>query len=349
MKPALLAAVGAAVLTLAACATTDASMEPAMASLAPPHAPIVQGQAVPVVAATDQLALLASDDPRLAANKRLVFDFWRTLFGGGRVEVIDEMVDEGYIDHNPTAHTGRAALKALFSQFLTPQDEIPPTISNPLVTILAEGDYVTMAFVDAHAAEGDAPAYTTTHFELFRIANGRIAEHWDSDFRSEGQQVDAPEDGGPVPVTGVEGDAQMALVQDDDPALFANKRLVFDLWRHTVDAGREAVADIYLDPIYIQHNPNAATGRQGFKDYMSGRDDLPIETHYLNPLVAMIAEGDLVVQAVAEERPVPGGAPGETYTVAHFDMFRIKDGRIIEHWDNAARGQLPARLEEEDG
>ena len=77
---------------------------------------------------------------------------------------------------------------------------------------------------------------------------------------------------------------------------------------------------------------------------MTQRPDGPIQTHYRNPLVAMIAEGDLVAQAIAEERPIPGG-DGELYSLTHFDMFRIEDGRIVEHWDNAGRGQLPPDLE----
>jgi hypothetical protein len=46
----------------------------------------------------------------------------------------------------------------------------------------------------------------------------------------------------------------------------------------------------------------------------------------------MVAEGDLVVQVLGQEHPHPARA-GATYTTAWFDMFRIADGRLSEHWD----------------
>jgi predicted SnoaL-like aldol condensation-catalyzing enzyme len=54
-----------------------------------------------------------------------------------------------------------------------------------------------------------------------------------------------------------------------------------------------------------------------------------------------VAEGDLVAQ---EERPHPD--TGETYYVAWFDMFRMQDGRIIEHWDTASKVELPAAMQQ---
>jgi predicted SnoaL-like aldol condensation-catalyzing enzyme len=50
----------------------------------------------------------------------------------------------------------------------------------------------------------------------------------------------------------------------------------------------------------------------------------------------MIAEGDLVVQAIMLEHPHPSRA-GETYTTTWFDMFRVADGRLAEHWDAATK------------
>ena len=134
------------------------------------------------------------------------------------------------------------------------------------------------------------------------------------------------------------------MIYNDDPQLFANKRLAFDVWRHIPEAGREELAELYLDPIYIQHNSNAATGRDGFKEYFSMRPDSAIETTLEDPLVAIVAEGDLVVQVLQEERPHPN-KPREIYYVAWFDMFRMKDGRIIEHWDTASKGELPAAMQ----
>ncbi len=56
------------------------------------------------------------------------------------------------------------------------------------------------------------------------------------------------------------------------------------------------------------------------------------------PVVAVVAEGDLVIVVTARTLPDPR-EPGKTYTTSWFDMWRIKDGKADEHWDAAT---LPA-------
>ena len=65
---------------------------------------------VPPVGVSDQLALLKSSDPKLAANKKLVFDMWRTIIQAAHVEEAEKMFTEGYIQHNPNVITGRKAM-----------------------------------------------------------------------------------------------------------------------------------------------------------------------------------------------------------------------------------------------
>jgi predicted SnoaL-like aldol condensation-catalyzing enzyme len=333
----LLAATAA--LTLAGCdqttTATRSAETPIAPSLAPPPAAIVAGEPVPVVGHPDPLSLLASDDPNLAANKRLVLDFWRGVLNAGHLELADELLAEDYIQHSPVLPTGRAALKRAFS-VIERRDEIPELVEPPLVALVAEGDLVAMALVEELPERGGAGSYTTTHFNIFRIANGRLAEHWHSVQGPPGPELPSSEQGGPRPVTGVSGARQLTLLEAAAPERANNKRLVFDLWRHVIDAGREEVADLYLAEDYIQHNPNAATGREGFKSFFAARDDLPIETSIRAPLVAMVAEGDLVVQAIALVHAHPSRA-GETYTTTWFDMFRVADGRLAEHWDAAVK------------
>lgn len=312
-------------------------------SLAPPPAPIVDGLPVPVTAHPDQFSLLASNDPQLAANKKLVFDMWRTILIAGQVEQAERFLAEDYIQHNVMVPTGRAAFQQIFASFVPRQDMVPGTIPE-LVTLVAEGDYVVLALVSHYPEpDGSGNTYTSTHFDLFRIENGLIAEHWDSEQLRAGMNVPSPENGGPLPIVGTQGLAQHAMLFNDDPQLFANKRLAFDLWRHIPEGGREEMAELYLDPIYIQHNPNAATGREGFKEYFSRRPDSAVDTFLEDPLVAIVAEGDLVVQVLQEERPHPD--TGDTYYVAWFDMFRIEGNRVIEHWDTASKGELPASMQ----
>jgi len=331
---------------LISCTTVSTDSSTASArSLAPPPAATVFGEPVPVTAHEDHTFLLESEDPQLRANKRLVYDMWRTILNAGHVEAADRYLAPDYIQHNPTAPTGREAFKQIFSSFVTRQDEVPQTIDNPVVTIIAEGDYVVMALVTEYPESDGTGTYTSTHFDMFRIENGLIAEHWDSIQIRPGQDTPDFGNGGPVPVRGIQGKDQLDMIFNDDPQLFANKRLAFDMWRHIPEAGLQELAPLYMDPIYIQHNPNAATGRAGVIEYFSQRPDTPVDPFLEDPLVASVAEGDLVVQVLQEERPHP--ATGETYYVAWFDMFRVKDGLLIEHWDTASKGELPAVMQEQ--
>jgi len=134
---------------------------------------------VAVQASLDQDKLVASADPRLAANKRLVYDFWREVFEGGHMELAEKYMAESYIQHNPTVPTGRAAFVDFFSKFTKPKP-IEPKVKAPLVSIVAEGDYVVLSFVREVVEPSDpAKKYTTTWFDMFRIENGKIVEHWD--------------------------------------------------------------------------------------------------------------------------------------------------------------------------
>ncbi|MFO1228335.1 nuclear transport factor 2 family protein [Roseateles sp.] len=134
---------------------------------------------VPVTAAPDHAALLASPDAKLAANKRLVYDFWREVFEAGHLELADKYMAETYIQHNPMVATGRAAFVEFFGRFKKP-GPIAPKVAAPLVTITAEGDIVVLSFVrEVKDAKDPTKTYTTTWFDMFRIENGKIAEHWD--------------------------------------------------------------------------------------------------------------------------------------------------------------------------
>ncbi len=65
---------------------------------------------VPPVAAPDQLALLKSDNPKEAANKKLVFDMYRAIVQGGHTEMAEQYFTPGYIQHNPNVARGRDEL-----------------------------------------------------------------------------------------------------------------------------------------------------------------------------------------------------------------------------------------------
>ena len=132
---------------------------------------------LPVEIHPNQQQLLASKDPALAANKKLVFDFWREVFQARNVERAPEFMAESYMQHNPNVPTGRAAFMKFFGQ--SPQQPVKPTIDD-LVSMVAEGDLVVLGFRRTLPdLQNEGQTYTTTWFDMFRLENGKIAEHWD--------------------------------------------------------------------------------------------------------------------------------------------------------------------------
>lgn len=128
---------------------------------------------------------------------------------------------------------------------------------------------------------------------------------------------------------------QKTLLQSNDPQLRQNKKLVYDFWREVLEAGHLDLADKYMAESYMQHNPNVVTGRQGFIDFFSKfRKPVPIVDTIKAQVVDIVAEGDKVVLSFVREYPVPGDST-KKYTTTWFDMLRIENGKIAEHWDNA--------------
>ncbi len=139
------------------------------------EAPAAQAGAGP-----SEADLLRSEDPRLAANKRLVFDMWCAIIQGGHTELAPRFFTEGYIQHNPNVASGRDALVAYIKQ-TRPVRSIEPRFNFPVVALMAERDLVMVATV-TYLPDPEKPGhkYAETHFDLFRIEGGKIAEHWDS-------------------------------------------------------------------------------------------------------------------------------------------------------------------------
>ncbi|WP_416046914.1 ester cyclase [Cupriavidus basilensis] len=134
---------------------------------------------VPVQANPNHEELLASADPRLAANKRLVYDFSREVIEGGHMELAEKYLAESYIQHNPTVPTGRAGFVEVFSRFTKPET-IEAKMKSPVVSIIAEGNLVVLSFVKEYNDPADpTKKYTTTWFDMLRIEDGKLAEHWD--------------------------------------------------------------------------------------------------------------------------------------------------------------------------
>ena len=195
-------------------------------------------------------------------------------------------------------------------------------MQKPIVAIVAERDLVAVAWVDEQKDQ-KGQAYTTTWFDMYRIKNGIITEHWDHGTLPEGMTPRAY-----VPVK--ENPDPESSLASKDPKLAANKRLVYDMWRTLLDAQQIDEAPKYLDKGYIQHNPMAATGLDGFMSFFKRfAKPKPVQAKMAN-FVEILAEGDKVVLATLKSY---NDADGKPYTTTWFDMWIVKDGLLMEHWD----------------
>jgi len=122
------------------------------------------------------------------------------------------------------------------------------------------------------------------------------------------------------------------------------------------NADRVALAD----PTYKQHNPAFVKGGKeaGLSDFeyfksrfggprqggpggnAAGRGQAPAaatgpQPPAGNPLEIVMAECDLVTVIHRNNRQDPTAAPGTFYEVFTFDTFRVRNGKLVEHWDGA--------------
>lgn len=136
----------------------------------------------PVVPAKNIEALFHSSDPQLHAHKQVVYYILKDMIQSGHWELAPKYMTERYIQHNPAVPTGRDNAVKFFTEVVkikpTP---IQPTLKMPIVSVLAEGDYVAVAVMREVADPKDpAKKYTTTWFDMWRFKDGKADEHWDA-------------------------------------------------------------------------------------------------------------------------------------------------------------------------
>lgn len=84
-------------------------------------------------------------------------------------------------------------------------------------------------------------------------------------------------------------------------------------------------AEPYLGAWYIQHNPLARDGAEGFQQFIEYLKTNFPQSH--SEIKKVFAEGDYVILHVHSVRE-----PG-TLGSAIIDIFRLENSRIVEHWD----------------
>ena len=119
-----------------------------------------------------------------------------------------------------------------------------------------------------------------------------------------------------------------------------NLDTVLNWWRDVLEGGHLELSPKYQAEDYIQHNPNANTGRAGFVAFFSkfAKPKNPIPAKLENPPVVMGARGDYVWLIFEHEDKDPRD-PAKTYHYNSFDVLRIQNGKVQEHWDSAQKNK----------
>jgi predicted SnoaL-like aldol condensation-catalyzing enzyme len=105
----------------------------------------------------------------------------------------------------------------------------------------------------------------------------------------------------------------------------ANKKAVVEFYEAGINQKDFAKAAQYFGGHYTQHNPNAGDGPEGFKRFVEFlRDKFP-NAH--SEIEKVFADGDYVILHVHAVRE-----PGSRGS-AIVDIFKLENGKIVEHWD----------------
>ncbi|KWE46457.1 polyketide cyclase [Burkholderia ubonensis] len=105
----------------------------------------------------------------------------------------------------------------------------------------------------------------------------------------------------------------------------ANRRAVLAFYEKGLNEKDADAALAYVGDRYVQHNPNATDGPEGFRKFVAFLRDRYPQSH--SEIKRSFVDGDYVILHVHAVRE-----PG-TRGSAIIDIFRLENGRIVEHWD----------------
>ena len=111
----------------------------------------------------------------------------------------------------------------------------------------------------------------------------------------------------------------------DAKQMEANKKAVVEFYDLAINQKNFEAASKYLGPRYIQHNPNAKDGPEGLKAFLAFlREKFP---DYHSEIKRVFADGDYVILHV-HNVPAPASRG-----FAIVDIFKLENGKVVEHWD----------------
>ncbi|QWG48132.1 pyruvate kinase (plasmid) [Bacillus mycoides] len=104
-----------------------------------------------------------------------------------------------------------------------------------------------------------------------------------------------------------------------------NKKMVVDFYNEVFNKHNIDIIPEYVSEDYKQHNPFVADGRKAFMDFF--KEDFVKNPNSSAEIKRVVAEGDTVALHVHSR------ANSQDKGVAIVDIFRINNGKIVEHWD----------------
>lgn len=249
---------------------------------------------------------LAGQSPErkiIMTNKEKALALIGTFVSGDTAKA-KELLAPGYIQHNLAFGTGADAFVAAVEGLA--QAPVKTTVSN--IRSFEDGDKVFLQTVYNFAGAGEQVG-----FDVFRFdADGKIAEHWDN----LADKV-APNPSGH---TQIDGTLEKKDVDKEETRKVV-AGFVGDVLR---GENPDKLTSYYDGDKYIQHNTSIADGLSGLGAALEAMAKQGISMVY-NKTHMVLADGDY---ALACSEGTFGGVP-----TTYYDLFRVENGFIAEHWD----------------
>lgn len=256
------------------------------------------------ILATSILSLAASanaDTPEPLTNKEKAIAVISSIETGNS-EAVNYINPNKYIQHNLAVADGLEGFGSVLQQL--PKGSAKANV----IRALQDGDYVVM-----HTEYNFFGP--KSGFDIFRFEEGRIVEHWDN------LQEIAPKNSSGH--TQFDGDTTITDLDKTEE----NKTIVSDFVNTILMKGEMAKINQFIgneDSDYIQHNPAIADGLSGLGVALNelAKANMPM-TYSQNHRI--LGEGNFVLS-------ISEGTFMNKH-VAFYDLFRLDNGKIVEHWD----------------
>lgn len=240
----------------------------------------------------------------------------------------------GLIQHDPWIADGSGGDEAFLEKRREDEPEkyaATDQFVNVVHTIMADGDLVAFK---SHVFTSPTDA-GRVFLDIWRVKDGQFVEHWDVIQPMAGMGAGAATISCGKGATYEEARKLSGLIDrpacglpDPSGNAAANKKLVLDYMAMGQQPGRlgEAI-NRFLAEDFVQHSPHIPPGRQGLLDYMSARAAARRNENRRSHFARVLADGDMVL---VHRHVVTDSDPRGS---AYADLFRLRDGRIVDHWD----------------